>query len=117
VKCFNSYHVTGSEADTMVDFKAIITLFALALFGVAFLWSVGELGAHLAKRLSLKLVGRKKTWWNREFKGTWLWASPIGFALAALISSSLLRWLVVVLSVLGCLFALVFRLTRHRDEI
>jgi len=109
--------VTGSEADTVVDSKAIITLFALALFGVAFLWSVGELGAHLAKRLSLKLVGQKQTWWNREFRGTWLWASPIGFALAALISSSLLRWLVVVLSVLGCLFALIFRLTRHHDEV
>jgi hypothetical protein len=109
--------VTGSEADTVVDFKVTITLFAVALFGVVFLWSVGELGAHLAKRLSLKLVGRKKTWWNREFKGTWLWASPIGFALAALISSSLLRWLVLVLSGLGCLFALIFRLTRHHDEI
>jgi len=101
----------------MVDFKATITLIALALFGVVFLWSVGELGAHVAKRLSLKLVGRTKTWWNREFNGTWLWASPIGFALAALISSSLLRWLVLVLSILGCLFALIFRLTRPHDEI
>jgi hypothetical protein len=34
-----------------------------------------------------------------------------------LISSSLLRWLVVALSVLGCFFAIIFRLTRPHDEI
>ena len=101
----------------MSDFRRTITLFALALGGVAFLWTVGELGAHLAKRISFKLVGRKKTWWNREFKGTWLWASPIGFALSVLLSSSLLRWIVVMVSVLGCLFALFFRLIRPDGEI
>ena len=101
----------------MIDFQRTITLGALALGGIAFLWAVGELGAHLAKRISFKLVGGKKTWWNREFKGTWLWASPIGFALSALISSSLLRWVVVTVSVLGCLFALLFRLIRPDGEI
>jgi len=52
-----------------------------------------------------------------EFKGTWLWVSPIGFAVAALISSSFLRWVVVSVSVLGCLFALIFRMTRPEGEI
>jgi hypothetical protein len=101
----------------MIDFQRTITFCALALGGIAFLWAVGELGAHLAKRISFKLVARKKTWWNREFKGTWLWASPIGFALSALISSNLLRWVVVTVSVLGCLFALFFRLIRPDGEI
>jgi len=61
--------------------------------------------------------GRRKTWWNQKFKGTWLLGSPIGFALAALISSSPIRWVVVVLSVWGCIFALIFRLARPRDEM
>lgn len=80
-------------------------------------WTIVELSCFLAERISVNLVGRRKTRWNRKFKGTWLWGSPIGFALATLISSSLLRWLVVALSVLGCFFAIIFRLTRPHDEI
>lgn len=101
----------------VVRLQAIIQNVAYAIGLVVLFWSIVELSCFLAKRVSLKLVGRRKTWWNRQFKGTWLLGSPIGFALAALISSSLLRWFVVALSALGCLFALIFRLTRPDGEI
>jgi len=100
-----------------MNFRPIITFCAFAVGSVVFLFVVGELGAHFAKKISFRLVGRRKTWWNREFKGTWLWASPIGFVVATLITSSMFRWLVLVLSALGCLFALIFRLSRPPDEI
>jgi len=101
----------------VVGLQKIIGICAYVVGMVVALWTIGELGAFLARGISIKLVGRKKTWWNRDFQGTWLWASPIGFALAALISSSLLRWFVIAFSVLGCIFALIFRLTRPDDEI
>lgn len=101
----------------VVRLQEIIQSVAYAIGLVVTFWTVVELSCFLASRISDKLVGRRKTWWNRQFKGTWLWGSPIGFALAALISSSLLRWLVVALSLLGCLFAVIFRLTRPDDEI
>jgi hypothetical protein len=101
----------------VTSLQRTIAIFAYAAGMVGLLWTVGELASFLAKRISFKLVGRKKTWWNRDFQGTWLWASPIGLALATLISSSLLRWFVIALSVLGCLVALIFRLSRPDDEI
>jgi hypothetical protein len=106
-----------SVYSTVVRLQAIIEGVAYAIGLVVFFWAIVEISCFLAERISVKLVGRRKTWWNRRFKGTWLWGSPIGFALAALISSSLLRWLVVGLSVLGCVFAVIFRLTRPDDEI
>jgi hypothetical protein len=103
---------------SVVRLQAIIEGVAYAIGLVVFFWTIVEISCFLAERLSLKLVGRKKTWWNRDrAKGTWLWASPIGFAVSALIRSSLLRWSVVAISVLGCLFAVIFRLTRPDDEI
>jgi hypothetical protein len=103
---------------SVVRLQAIIEGLAYAVGLVVFFWTIVEISCFLAERLSVKLVGRKKTWWNRDrAKGTWLWASPIGFAVSALISSSLLRWSVVAISVLGCLFAVIFRLTRPDDEI
>jgi len=101
----------------VVRLQEIIQSVAYAIGLVVIFWTVVELSCSLASRISVKLVGRRKTWWNRQFRGTWLWGSPIGFALAALISSSLLRCLVVALSLLGCLFAVIFRLTRPDDEI
>ena len=106
-----------SVYSTVVRLQEIIEDVSYAIGLVVFFWTIVEISCLLAERMSVKLVGRRKTWWNRRFKGTWLWGSPIGFALAALISSSLLRWLVVGLSVLGCVFALIFRLTRPDDEI
>jgi hypothetical protein len=106
-----------SVYSTVVRLQAIIESVAYAIGLVVFFWAIVEISCFLAERISVKLVGRRKTWWNRRFKGIWLWGSPIGFALAALISSSLLRWLVVGLSVLGCIFAVIFRLTRPDDEI
>jgi RHS repeat-associated protein len=96
----------------VVRLQEVVQNLALALGLVVIFWAIVDLACFLAGRISTKLVGRRKTWWNRRFKGTWLLGSPIGCALAALISSSLLRWLVVVLSVWGCIFALVFRLSR-----
>jgi hypothetical protein len=101
----------------VIRLQANIRSVAYAIGLVVVFWTIVELSCFLAERISVKLVGRRKTWWNRKFKGTWLWGSPIGFALAALVSSSLLRWLVVALSVLGCFFAIIFRLTRPHDEI
>ena len=106
-----------SVYSTAVRLQAIIEGVAYAIGLVVFFWAIVEISCFLAERISVKLVGRRKTWWNRRFNGTWLWGSPIGFALAALISSSLLRWLVVCVSVLGCVFAVIFRLTRPDDEI
>ncbi len=107
----------ASLYSVVVRLQGIIQEAGYAISMVVAYWTIVELSCFLAGRISLTLVGRRKTWWNRQFKGTWLWGSPIGFALAALISSSLLRWLVLVLSILGCSFALIFRLTRPHDEI
>lgn len=101
----------------VVRLQTIIGNVAYAVGLVVFFWTIVELSCFLAKRISVKLVGRRTTWWNRRFTGIWLWGSPIGFAVAALISSSLLRWAVIALSVLGCLFAVIFRFTRPDDEI
>jgi hypothetical protein len=101
----------------VIRLQAIIEDVAYAVGLVVFFWTIVELSCFLAKCISVKLVGRRKTWWNRQFTGIWLWGSPIGFAVAALISSSLLRWAVIALSVLGCLFAVIFRFTRPDDEI
>lgn len=106
-----------SVYSVVVRLQAIIEGVAYAIGLVVFFWTIVEISCFLAERISFKLVGRRKTWWNRRFKGIWLWGSPIGFAITALISSSLLRWLVVGLSVLGCVFAVIFRLTRPDDEI
>jgi hypothetical protein len=101
----------------VLEIQKVVQNLALAVGLVVFFWAIVDLSRFLAGRVSAKLVGHRKTWWNQKFKGTWLLGSPIGFALAALISSSLLRWLVIVLSVWGCIFALIFRLSRPRDEI
>ncbi len=89
---------------SVVRLQEMIQSVAYAIGLVVVFWTIVELSCFLAERISVKLVGRRKTWWNRRFKGIWLLGSPIGFALAALISSSLLRWLVVVLSGLGLPF-------------
>jgi len=109
--------VTGAVLFGSPPSQANIQSLAYAIGLVVVFWTIVELSCFLAERISVNLVGRRKTRWNRKFKGTWLWGSPIGFALATLISSSLLRWLVVALSVLGCFFAIIFRLTRPHDEI
>jgi hypothetical protein len=117
---FYSYGAESQRAPLywgVVRLQEIIKNVAYAIGLVVIFWVIVDFSCLLAKRASLKMVGRRKTWWNRQFKGTWLLGSPIGFAVAALISSSLLRWSVVVLSGLGCLFALIFRLIRPDNEI
>ena len=63
------------------------------------------------------LIGKKASWWNRPLKGRWMLGSLIGFAVSVLIASQIARWLVVMLIVLGGLFAIAFRLARKNDEI
>src|SRR5258708_19777844 len=89
---------------SVVRLQEMIQSVAYAIGLVVVFWTIVELSCFLAERISVKLVGRRKTWWNRRVKGIWLLCRPIGFPLAALISSSLLRWLVVVLSGLGLPF-------------
>jgi hypothetical protein len=80
-----------SVYSTVVRLQEIIEGVAYAIGLVVFFWTIVEISCFLAEHISVKLVGHRKTWWNRRFKGTWLWGSPIGFAIAALIGSSLLR--------------------------
>src|SRR5215472_16606980 len=101
----------------VVRIQEVIQNLAIAVGLDVLFWAIVDLSCFLAGRISVKLVGHRKTWWNQKFKGNWLLGSPVGFALAAFISSSLIRWVVVVLSVWGCIFALIFRLSRPRDEI
>jgi len=115
------YSYTGGSPSksysTVVRLQEIIQSVAYAAALVVGFWAIVEISCFVAERISRKFAGRRKTWWNRRLKGTWLWGSPIGFAISALITSSLLRWLVITASVLGCLFAVLFRLSRPHDEI
>jgi hypothetical protein len=115
------YSYTGGAPSqsysTVVRLQGIIQSVAYGAALVVGFWAIVEISCSIAERISGKFAGRRKTWWNRQLKGTWLWGSPIGFAISALIASSLLRWLVITASVLGCLFAVIFRLTRPSDEI
>jgi hypothetical protein len=63
------------------------------------------------------ILGKKSTWWNRQLKGWWVLGGPIGFFIGGILTSAWLRWSLLLLSVLGCLFAIGFRLARGRDEI
>ena len=102
---------------TVLHLQGIILSVAYAVALVVAFWAIVELSCSLAERISDRFAGHRKTWWNERLKGTWLWGSPIGFAISAVIASSLLRWLVITASVLGCLFAAIFRLTRPHNEI
>ena len=86
---------------TVVRLQGVIQSLAFAVASVVGFWAIVEISCFLAERISDRLARRRKTWWNRRLKGTWLWGSPIGFAISALIASTLLRWLVIIASVLG----------------
>lgn len=107
----------GNAYGAVVRLQQVIEQSALVTGLVVFYWSVGELASLLGKRISRGLVGRKKTWWNTPLTGTWMLGSGIGFAVSALIASSLLRWALIALGVWGCLFALLFRMSRKDGEI
>ena len=102
---------------TVIRLQEAIQNVALAVALVVGFWAIVEMSCLIAERISDRFAGRRKTWWNRRLKGTWLWGSPIGFAISALIGSAMLRWAVIVASILGCLFAVIFRLARPHDEI
>ncbi len=102
---------------TVVLLQEIIEKCALVVGLVVFYWSTGEGASFLGKQISRRFVGRKKRWWNTPLKGTWMLGSLIGFAVSALIASSLLRWGLIALALLGCIFALIFRMSRNQSEI
>lgn len=41
----------------------------------------------------------------------------IGYAVAILIASSFVRWVLFLVAVLGAIFALIFRVVREKDQI
>jgi hypothetical protein len=43
--------------------------------------------------------------------------SLIGFAISVLIASQIARWIAILMAVLGCIFAIAFRLMRNDEEI
>jgi hypothetical protein len=102
---------------TAVRLQEIIVNCAIAIGIIVFFWSIAEVAKFLGKAISKRFAGRKKTWWNKPLGTTWMWGSPIGTALCALITSSLLRWILIACSLLGLTFALIFRFTRKDDEI
>jgi hypothetical protein len=115
-------YLYAPEADaslysTVIRFQEVIADCASAIAIIVFFWSTAEAAKFLAKRISNKFAGKRKTWWNKPLTGTWLWGCPIGTALSAIIASSLLRWILIACSILGITFALIFRFTRTDDEI
>jgi hypothetical protein len=63
------------------------------------------------------VIGKRSAWWNRQLTGKWLWGTWIGFGISVLIASQIVRWLAITLAVLGCLFAIAFRLIRKDGEM
>ena len=52
----------------VVLLQAIIEGVAYAISLVVFFWAIVEISCFLAERISIKLVGRRKTWWNRRLR-------------------------------------------------
>jgi hypothetical protein len=101
----------------VVRLQEIVVDCATAIGVIVFFWSTAEVSVFLGKRISKWFAGGEKTWWNKPIKGTWMWGSPIGTALSAFITSSLLRWILIACSILGVTFAVIFRFKRKNDEI
>ena len=101
----------------VVRIQAIVVDLAIVMGLVAMPWSIAEIASVIGKAISRKLVGKKKTWWNRPLTGKWMWGIYIGYAIALLIASSFLRWALMAVAVLGAIFALIFRAMRDPDQI
>ena len=101
----------------VVRLQEVIADCACAIGIIVLFWSTAEVATFLGKRISKKFAGQKKTWWNKPLKGTWMWGSPIGTALCAVVTTSSLRWILIVCSILGLIFALILRFARKNDEI
>jgi hypothetical protein len=101
----------------VIRLQEIVIDCATAIGIIVFFWSTAEVATFLGKRISKRFAAQKKTWWNKPLKGTWMWGSPIGTALCAFITSSVLRWILIACSILGLIFALIFRFSRKHDEI
>ncbi len=90
---------------------------AIVLGLIAIQWSIAEGASVIGHAVSHKLVGKKKTWWNRPLKGTWMLGSVIGYAIGLLIASSYLRWSLLAVAVLGIVFAMIFRVIHGENQI
>ncbi len=60
---------------------------------------------------------KKISWWNKPLTSGWMGGSLIGFAISVLIASQIARWRAILMAVLGCIFAIAFRLMRNDEEI
>lgn len=107
----------ASLYSTVVTMQAAISWCAVPVAVVTFYWLLGETASFLGQRVSRRLVGDRKTWWNRPLTGVCLWGYAIGMGVSALIMSSTLRWMVLACGISGLLFAVIFRIARHDDEI
>lgn len=116
---FYSY---GPESPTslysaVVRAQSIVVSLAIILGLIAMQLSIAEVASVIGQSISRKLVGKKKTWWNRPLKGTWMWGIFVGYAVGILIASTFLRWALLAVAVLGIIFAALFRALRKQDEI
>lgn len=112
----------GPESPTslysaVVRAQSIVVSLAIILGLIAMQLSIAEVASVIGQSISRKLVGKKKTWWNRPLKGTWMWGIFVGFAVGILIASTFLRWALLAVAVLGIIFAALFRALRKQDEI
>jgi hypothetical protein len=102
---------------TVVRIQDVLVSCGFVVGLIAMQWLIAEIAMVVGRRISRGLVGRRKTWWNRPLKGTWLWGSVVGYAISLLIVSSFLRWALLFVAILGILFAAMFRALRSDDEI
>jgi len=107
----------ASVYSAVVRSQEIVVNCAIALGLVGIIWSIAEVASVIGQRISHKLVGKRKMWWNRPLKGTWMLGYTIGYGIALLVASSFLRWTLLAVAVLGIVFAVIFRAIRNQDEI
>jgi hypothetical protein len=116
---YYSYDPESPESlySTVVRIQDVLVSCGFVVGLIAMQWRIAEIAMVVGRRISRGLVGRRKTWWNRPLKGTWLWGSVVGYAISLLIVSSFLRWALLFVAILGILFAAMFRALRSDDEI
>jgi hypothetical protein len=102
---------------TVIRIQDVLVSCAFVVGLIAMQWLIAEIAVVIGRRVTLRFVGRRKTWWNRPLKGTWLLGSVVGYAISLLIVSRFLRWALLAVAILGIFFAAIFRTLRSEDEI
>jgi hypothetical protein len=116
---FYSYPAESASRfyETVVRLQDIILDCAQTIGIVVFFWAAAATAVFLGGRISARYSKGKRIWWNTPLKGTWMYGSPIGAAISALIASGLLRWMLIISAALGVIFAVIFRFRRRAGEI